>query len=199
MSKRHLTDDQLVELCLGHERTGQTAAATAHLVGCPDCEVRRVSLAEMLTDVSTVAAAEADAAFPPDRLSRQQARILQRIEQDGRPGRLISFPAMTSAAPIFQRAHRTTRWIAGAAAAAFVIGVLAGHLATDFPGQRMARVSPSASARPSARPAAAPLRTAAMPSSDEEFLYEIEAAAGSAGPAMLRRIDALTPRAWETR
>jgi hypothetical protein len=195
MSQRHLTDDQLVELCLGHERTGQAAAATSHLLGCPDCEVRRVSLAEMLTDISTVAAAEADAAFPADRLSRQQARILQRIEQDGRPGRLISFPAMPSAAPIFQRAQRTTRWIAGAAAAAFVIGVLAGHLATDFPGQRVARVSPSASARP----AAAPLRTAAMPPSDEEFLYEIEAAAGSAGPAMLRRIDALTPRAWEIR
>jgi hypothetical protein len=67
----------------------------------------------------------------------------------------------------------------------------------------MARVSPAAAAaRPaaaSARPAAAPLRTAAMPPSDEEFLYEIEAAAGSPGPAMLRRIDALTPRAWEIR
>ena len=36
---------------------------------------------------------EADAAFPAERLARQRARILQRVDQDGRPARVIAFPA----------------------------------------------------------------------------------------------------------
>ena len=81
---RHLSDDQLIELCLG---------GAAHPVAdCPSCEARRADVVALLDEVSDAAIREADAAFPADRLARQQARILQRLEQDGRPGRLITFP-----------------------------------------------------------------------------------------------------------
>jgi hypothetical protein len=192
MNQRHLTDDQLVEMCLpgDHGRPGQD-----HLVVCPACEVRRAALAQLLSDVTIAAAAEADEAFSAERLSRQQARILQRIEQDGRPARVIAFPAGHPQGPSLLRQHPTSRWVAAAAAAAFIMGLLAGHLAHDFPGQRATRIATAAPVRPTGTT----LRAATIPVSDEEFLDEIEIASGSAGPAALRRIDALTPRAWETR
>jgi hypothetical protein len=192
MNQRHLTDDQLVEMCMPGE---PSSLSLDHLVRCTACEVRRATLARMLTDVSDAALADADAAFPLERLSRQHARILQRIDQDGRPGRLIAFPAGHPHGPSFLRAHKTTRWVAAAAAAAFIMGLLAGQrLPHDFSGQRTARVSPSA-----ARATGTTLRAASIPVSDEEFLDEIEIAVGSGGPAVFRRIDALTPRAWESR
>jgi hypothetical protein len=42
-------------------------------------------------------------------------------------------------------------------------------------------------------------RTAAasISMSDDEFLGQVEAAVGSTGPAALRPLDALTPRAWD--
>jgi hypothetical protein len=40
-------------------------------------------------------------------------------------------------------------------------------------------------------------RTVVASLSDDELLGQIELAVGSAGPAALRPLDALTPRAWD--
>jgi hypothetical protein len=158
---------------------------------------------EYLTDdqlAETVTAAlnaEADAAFPDDRLARQRSRILQRIEQDGRPGRLITFPAgQARTAGSLLHATSTTRWVAAAAVVAFIAGLVAGQrLPSEFhfgsPVQRLA-VS-----RPAPEPTGTTLRASSplMPS-DDEFLGEIEMAAQSR-PAVLRHLDELTPRAWD--
>jgi len=38
---------------------------------------------------------------------------------------------------------------------------------------------------------------ASISMSDDEFLGQVKAAVGSTGPAALRPLDALTPRAWD--
>lgn len=196
MNQRHLTDDQLVEMCLPGERSDATDhALQGHILQCAACEVRRAALAQMLSDIGMAAETEADAVFSAERLSRQQARILQRLEQDGRPARVIAFPAGHPQGPSLLRQHPTSRWIAAAAAAAFIMGLLAGHLAHEFPGQRAVRMADTAPPRATGTT----LRAATIPVSDEELLDEIEIASASAGPAALRRIDAVTPRAWDIR
>ena len=182
----HLSDDQLIELCLGG----------AHPVAeCTSCEARRADLAALLNEVSTAATLEADAAFPADRLTRQQARILQRLEQDGRPGRLITFPGHAQE-PAPSRVRPGTRWIAAAAVAAFVIGLLAGHLAHDIPaavpGGQVVRAIDTAPATT--------LRAVATTFSEDEFLVQIDLVADSPGPGTaLRPLHDVTPRAWEVK
>ena len=153
----------------------------------------QVSDDHLIHDVAATMRAEADACFPDERLARQQAKILQRIEQEGRPGRVIVFPAGHASAPALRTAP-VARWIAAAAAVAFLIGLLAGQrLPHEFqtPKARIAAAGPTATAGTTLR-ASAPLP------SDAEFLGEVEAAADSR-PAVLQHLDALTPRAWEVK
>jgi hypothetical protein len=158
---------------------------------------RLAVLATTLDDVNLSMRAEADKAFPADRLARQQARILQRIELEGRPARVIAFPAMyTPAARFVRRPSRGWIAAAGAVAASFVVGILADHLTHGFPTVRS--VAPQrVVARASDQ--SAPIRTVAASVSDDEFLGQVEAAAGSTGPTALRALDAMTPRAWDVR
>jgi len=190
MNQKHLSDNRLIEMCL----TGDTRSAEPHLVACGECERRREALTRMLEDVSESAAAEADAVFPADRLARQQASILHRIELDGRPGRVIAFPAGHPQEPAVQRTRPASRWVAGAAAAGLLIGLLAGHLAHELPDTGVA-AGPQFAATDSASSIA--LRAVSTTMSDDEFLGLVEMAVGGNGPAALRPLDALTPRAWE--
>ena len=182
----HLSDDQLIELCLGG---GDRVAAP----GCAACEARRADLAALLDEVVRRRRHEADAAFPAERLARQQARILHRLEQDGRPGRLIAFPGHTQE-PSPLRVRPRTRWIAGAAAAGLVIGLLAGHLAHDIPGTAgVPAAARAARARSRRRCAPSPRRSPRTNSSARSRWP-------STAPARARRCEPLhdvTPRAWE--
>ena len=192
MSHKHLTEDRLIEICV----TGSVSAADAsHLVTCGECDVRRASMTQMLDDVDGEADLTVDAAFPSDRLARQRARILQRIEQEGRPGRLLSFPASQAPPPaMVLRSKPRARWAAGAVAAAFLVGMVTGHLAHNLP------VSTGAPAAPrivSNERDTAPLRAVSTTWSDDEFLAQVEQAAFRVSPAALHPLDALTPRAWE--
>jgi hypothetical protein len=182
----HLSDDRLIALCL------EGGAAPD---GCPTCEARRNDLAALLTDISDAATQEADAAFPAERLARQQARILQRLAQDGRPGRVIAFPRhghdASSAHP-----RPATRWIAAAAAAGLVIGLVAGHYSHGIEGRIDAGpVTAIRATDASAQPA---LRAVATTFSEDEFLGQIEMAADSTAVA-LQPLHDLTPRAWEVK
>src|ERR671916_201246 len=97
----HLSDDRLIEVCLTH---APGTVDEGHLASCAACEARRASLAQLLSDASSVAGAEADAYFTDDRLDRQRARILQRVEQEAKQGRVITFPASHGAGPSLLRA-----------------------------------------------------------------------------------------------
>jgi len=189
MSQLHLSDDRLIEI---HFDLEVTASDRTHLQECDACRSRRSSLAGTLEDIGTVMAQEADDVFPAERLALQRARIMQRVEQDGRPGRVIAFPAGYGheSAP---RRLRPARWgtVAAAVAASFLVGLLADHLAHDLPGSRQSI--------PSTRVASGPTTQARANASDDEMLGQVELAAIGVGPAALRPLDALTPRAWDVR
>jgi len=187
MPHPHLSDDRLIEVCLD-----QASAATErqHLESCAVCEERRASLARLLADASGVARAEADAVFTPERLSRQHARILQRVEQEARLGRVISFPAGQGQRPSLLRVRPGMRWVAGAAAAGLVIGLLAGHLAHDLPAGGVLPASQGT-------PAAASLQAVSTTMSEEEFLGRLEVAIEGTSGSALRPLDDLTPLVWE--
>jgi hypothetical protein len=190
MNEQHLSDDRLIEICVsGPPRSVETA----HLAACTACERRRLSIVQILDELDAAATVEADAAFPPERLERQHARIVQRIDQDGRPARLLPFPA--SQPTMTLRSRRHVRVAAAAAAAAFVIGLMAGHLVHDLPlpeNGAPTGIVPNESSSP-------PLQVVPTTFSEDEFLGQIELAAARNGPAALRPLDAMTPRAWEVR
>jgi hypothetical protein len=197
MTQPHLSDDRLIEVCLFEPAS---IAEQQHLGACARCDARRARLQTLLDDASGAAAAEADAAFPPDRLARQQARILSQLQHDGRPGRLIAFPAGHAHEPMVSRTRPSTRWIAAAAVAGLVIGVIAGRFGHDYsfgrPGGTRIVVSRSADAQD--------LRTGAIREisagfSEEEFLSQIEIAIDGPAPAALQPLDDLTPLPWEVR
>jgi hypothetical protein len=191
MTEHHLSDDRLIELCVS---ATPEPAEHEHLGACPACQAKRVSIVQILAELDEAATVEAEAAFPPDRLERQQVRIAHRIEQDGRPGRVIHFPAYQPSPMLGLRSKRHARWAAAAAAAAFFMGLLAGHLAHDLP--LRADRSPQIAAVDSN---SVTLRPVSTTFSEDEFLGQIELAAGRNGPAALRPLDAMTPRAWEVR
>jgi anti-sigma factor RsiW len=185
----HLSDDRLIDVCLQH---APAASDEQHLASCATCEERRASLTRLLTDTSQVATAEADALFTDQRLERQRAHILQRVDQESRHGRLISFPAARAPIATLLRARPASRWIAGAAAAGLFIGLLAGHLTHDF---TAGRVLPRARVlAPEPTPG---FQAVSATMSEEEFLGRLEVAVEGTGGSALRPLDDLTPLVWE--
>jgi len=193
MSRPHLSDDRLIEVCFNLETA---SGDRAHLEACGACQSRRAALAGTLDDVGTAMASRADEAFPGERLERQRARILQQLDQDGRPGRVIVFPHSQTPHGTGTQSRRPPRWatVGAAVAASFLIGLVAEHLAHDLPGTRQAR--PAARVMQPADPKGSPTRPQL---SDDELLGQVELAAVRVGPAALRPLDAMTPGAWDAR
>ena len=192
MNDRHISDDRLIEICL---TPSPTSVERAHLLACARCDARRVDVVGILADLDDAATQEAGTVFPEAKLERQHARILQRVDQDGRPGRLVNFPAQRPAATFLAPTRPPMRWAAGVAAAAFIAGVLTGQWTHNFgsvadavPLHIVANETDQATLRP-------------VPTtfSEEEFLSQIESAGSRNGPDALLPLDAMTPRAWEVR
>ena len=191
MNDQHISDDRLIEICVV---TPTPAVEQAHLAVCPRCATRRVEIVGILSELDEAATNAAGEVFPDERLERQHARILQRVDHDGRPGRLVAFPAHQSTSTILMPSRPHMRWAAGVAAAAFAAGVLTGQLTRNFTG----RIDASPSHVVANETDQAPLRAVPTTFSEEEFLGQIEVAASRNGPAALRPLDAMTPRVGET-
>jgi hypothetical protein len=192
MKRAHLSDDRLIEICLADPLA---PIDEPHLRNCERCEHRRLVLASTLGDVTERLMSEVDAAFPAERLARQHARIMQQVDHLGRPARVIAFPVGRTQEPARPSVRRTRRWIAatGAVAVAFLVGIFTEHLAHQLPAAGR-RVETRIASRATDTPVT---RTVVASMSDDELLGQIEAAVGSTGPAALRPLDALTPRAWD--
>jgi hypothetical protein len=193
MTRAHLSDDRLIEICLGDPFA---PLDDPHLLTCERCERRRLALASTLGDVTIGVINDADEAFPAERLARQHARIMQHVDHLGRPARVIAFPGQPREV-VRPVARRVRRWIAatGAVAVAFLVGIFTERLAHEMPGRPDTRVAWRA---PDTAPRGSGVaRTVTASLSDDEFLGQVEQAVGSAGPAVLRPLDALTPRAWD--
>jgi hypothetical protein len=202
MQANHLSDDRLIELCM---IDAASATEQQHLSACARCDARRGRLQRLLEDVSDTATAAADAAFPPERLARQQARILARLQHEGRPARVIAFPAgHAQHDPIVSRTRPGSRWIAAAAVVGLVVGAIAGRFGHDYsfgrpggPRVIVARTVEQPELR--ATGTTATLREVSASISEDEFLNQIEIAIDGPAAAALQPIDELTPRAWDVR
>jgi hypothetical protein len=202
MRASHLSDDRLIELCV---LDAASAVEQQHLAGCTRCDARRVRLQRLLDDVSDTATAAADAAFTPERLTRQQARILARLQHEGRPARVIAFPAGHAPhEPVVSRTRPGSRWIAAAAVAGLVVGAIAGRFGHDYsigrPGPARVIISRTAE-EPELRAGTSTgtIQEVTASLSDDEFLSQLEFAIDGPAAAALQPIDDLTPRAWEIR
>jgi anti-sigma factor RsiW len=192
--RRHLDDAALAAIWTERAAPGGGggAAEAAHLEACAECRVRYAAFAAWLEDVRVEARAEADQAFPPDRLALQQIQITRRLEALERPARVIPFPRF--ARPIVSEPSGPRRWIAVAAAAGLIVGLGVGQMldlrhTLDRPGTFSEAGSRTiARNTPAERP---PLQPVSSVSSDESLMSEAE---GSL-PRGLEALDALTPRA----
>ena len=192
MNDRHISDDRLIEICL---TPSPTSVEQAHLADCGRCEARRVEVVGILAELDDAATREAVTVFPDAKLERQHAKILQRVEHDGRPGRVVTFPVQSPAAAFLAPTRPPMRWAAGVAAAAFVAGVLTGQWTQSF--GNLTDTAPMHIA--TSKTDSTSLRAVPTTFSEEEFLGQIESAGSRNGPAALRPLDAMTPRAWEVR
>ncbi|MCA1559568.1 MAG: hypothetical protein LC753_16375 [Acidobacteria bacterium] len=191
--RHHLDDAALAAIWTERAAPGRGGAAeAAHLDACADCRARYAAFAAWLEDVRFEARAEADQAFPPDRLALQQIQITRRLEALERPARVIPFPRF--ARPIASEPSGPRRWIAVAAAAGLIVGLGVGQLldlrhTLDRPGTFSEAGSRTIARNMSPeRPALQPVSSV---SSDESLMSEAE---GSL-PRGLEALDALTPRA----
>jgi hypothetical protein len=166
--------------------------AHPHVAGCGTCRAEYDALAQVFL-AARDASDEADEHFTPERLAAQQAHILRRLENAERPARVLPFPLSTRPFPNARMGAR--RWIAAAAAAGLLTGIIAGR-AFEFGNPW--RTAPGAQTQTMARGRPPVLSsTPAATVNDERLLREIEAALVEPRVDELRALDALTPRVRE--
>src|SRR4051812_13064681 len=178
MNNRHLTDDRLVDIGLTDT---PSATEQQHFGACSACEARRAGIVHMLDEMSQAAIEDADAAFPAEQLAQQQRRILERIDLEPRAGRIIAFPTVRPQDTSTSRIRPASRWIAAAAVAGLLVGLVAGRFGHGTSGGMLA-----ADATPRPAVTASAFRTATIGVSDEELLGQIEMAVDGRGGASLR-------------
>jgi len=185
---RHLSERELVA-------TWQEGYRPAHFDLCVACQDRYVALVAFLSRQRDGALDMADAAFTPERLEAQKGHILRRLENLGRPVRVLPFPLPPRVAPAVHRVGR--QWVAMAAAAGLIIGLAAGLTVNMHPfGADFAQRNP-ATQTASQRPVPASRTVQEPRQSDEAFLRELEAALSGPNVAELQALDALTPLVHE--
>lgn len=199
---RHLSDEELVAVCLPDAEPAEwRERRAAHLGSCPHCHERLARTSEFLEQLRTAATEAADAAFPPELLALQRQRIARRLERAGThlgPARVLRFPAMFCGTG---RHDARRRWIAAAALAGLVAGLVVGRLVYPMLPAGIDAVSIVRSARSTAgapQPgSAAPASASSRHVADEAFLMELEAALNERRIGDLRALDALTPTVVE--
>ena len=190
----HLDDAALAEIWTASAGSGH-AASNAHVERCAECRQRYDEFCRWLEGLRTEALADAEAAFPAERLAAQQAQIFRRLEAAQRPARVIKFPKFTR--PLSARRSIAHRWITVAAAAGLVIGVALGQwldLRHRFAGAPELASQATVSTVPPEAPSQMVIQTTRT-ISDEALLSELDVSL-SMHPAVkpLRAIDTITPR-----
>jgi hypothetical protein len=165
-----------------------------HVAGCGACRAEYDALAQVFLTARD-ASDEADEHFTPDRLAAQQAHILRRLENAERPARVLLFPPSSRPFPNARTSAR--RWIAAAAAAGLLTGIIAGR-AFEFGNPWRTTPQTQTQTLASSRGRTPVLSSgAAATVNDERLLGEIEAALVDPSVDELRALDALTPRVRE--
>ena len=119
LGRGHLSDQEFARLWASGERH-------PHLDTCADCRARFAEFDGWLLDVGNTLRAEADDAFPAERLAVQQAQIARRLETLERPARVIAFPKAARA--VISGHSHVRRWVTVAAAASLIAGFGLGQI-----------------------------------------------------------------------
>lgn len=191
---RHLPDDRLFDCYLAHRSGEAIDPPTAeHLTDCAPCGARFAELAGFMDTVRREGQVEADAIFTPDRLRAQQHQIARRLEQVGRPPRVISFPGRFVRRTIAASTAQTPRWVPAAAAAGLFVGIALG---ASYQWESRVRTAQSV-----AREATSSARGSNTPdiAADDAFLSELEVALERPRTRELVAFDAFTPHVREIR
>ncbi len=127
LRRGHLSERALIDVWT-------TGLRPAHLDRCDQCAGRALELSRWLDDVQVTGREDADAVFSDDALATQRDQVMSRLAQLDRPSKVISFPA----APLATRQPYATRrvspgWLAAAAAAGLMIGVVSIELSHMIP------------------------------------------------------------------
>jgi hypothetical protein len=213
---QHLLEERLFDCYLAH-RAGEALdpPAAEHLADCEACASRYADLAGFMDALHADGTSEADAIFTPDRLRTQHLRVVERLAHLAHPARIIRFPGRRSVDDAADRrpwidlvrrsmtpsnAHRTSRWVAAAAAAGLFIGVALGA-SYNYGGrgrsvQKFVPQASSASSSPSGTAAPSAGRGDAMAdAADDAFLSDLELALERPHTRELLAFDAFTPHA----
>jgi anti-sigma factor RsiW len=195
MDRFHPADDRLIAVYFGDEEASEEnrRAVRQHLHGCETCTWRYTELTAPLERLRRDAASEADEVFTSARLDAQCAKILDRLDDRTHGSRVVPFPASSARLSRTVIRRPLARWIAAAAAAGLLVGVLAGRLLEfdkihSSPVVRTARTVVAAPHLVSNGPAASD-----PAESDEAMITEIEAAARSQRIPALAALDEMTP------
>jgi hypothetical protein len=192
-STRHLTDDVLAEIWTMAAAEGRSASHP-HFDVCPECRGRYADFTRFLEEIKNDAHAEADQVMTPERLAAQQSQILRRLEALERPARVIAFPKSTR--PAISPIRVGQRWIATAAAAGLVIGVVAGQLVDFRRAFSPARPMPSVVVDSTAARTGTVTPVNMIGPIDEAFIYgDAELSTRSVRDSSLHALDDVTPRA----
>ena len=113
VGRGHLGDGELARLWTSGE-------AHPHLETCAACRDRSARFQSWLDGIGDELRAEADEAFPTERLAMQQAQIARRLELLERPARVIAFPKAARA--VISGHSNVRRWVTVAAAASLIAG-----------------------------------------------------------------------------
>jgi len=119
LGRGHLDDQQFARLWT-------TGGGHPHLEGCATCRSRYEEFERWILGIGDELRAEADDAFPIEKLTVQQAQIARRLETLERPARVIAFPKAARA--VISGNSHVRRWVTVAAAAGLIAGVGLGQV-----------------------------------------------------------------------
>jgi hypothetical protein len=198
LDRSHPADDRLIALYFGDEAASadNRRIVRQHLHGCEACTWRYTELTAPLERLRQDAASEADEVFTSARLSQQRAAVLARLEGAAVEQKVLPFPSATARTNRSLVRRPLFRWVAAAAAAGLLVGVMAGRL-FDFGVSNITAPAPVARA---ARPVLPPIADTVSDSpsaevfeGDELALIELDQAVHTQRIAALSALDQITP------
>jgi hypothetical protein len=190
LGRGHLGDREFARLWT-------TGGGHPHLDECATCRARFEAFDRWVLGIGDELRADADAAFPGDRMAAQQSQIARRLEAMEHPARVLAFPKAARA--VISGHSHVRRWVTVAAAAGLIAGVGLGQvLDIHRTFERTSPVSTPVSHITSTTAARANAGvTPAVLTSDDDFLSDAGAFSRPRVSSALLPLEDMTPRAQD--
>ena len=187
LGRDHLGDRELAHLWT-------TGGGHPHLDGCAACRTRFEEFDRWVLGLGDELRADADGAFPIDRVAIQQAQITRRLEAMEHPARVLAFPKAARA--VINGHSHVRRWVTVAAAGGLIAGVGVGEvLDIHRTFDRSPRVSAPATQITAASSARRNRVATPVLTSDDDFLSDADAFSRPRVSSALLPLDDMTPHA----